>query len=119
MDLPDYPSATAALGGLLTGHVGQHRCTDGRYYTPMTWETCPVNQSGATLHEVLQSARTVAHRACHDEASVLAVAQAMVGHPDGQTVPLDSLDALQRSWWIDKARASMEAHAALLDPSVP
>lgn len=117
MNLPDYPDAEYALGQLAaTPHDGQHRCTDGIYYRPGA--VCPVTTHCQTITQVLASARTLPHAACHDPATVEAVAQAMCQHPDGSTTPLAELDALQRAWWISRAQFAMEATAAALDPSV-
>lgn len=119
MDLPDYLAARTSLAALMDGHQTQHRCTNGAYYGPSQAADCPVRSHAATILETLLTAETIAHTTCHTPAAVLAVAQAMVLDVDtGAVIPMTTLDAFQAGWWITKARLAMEAHAALLDPSV-
>jgi hypothetical protein len=118
MNLPDYPAAREALAALLVGHQTQHRCTDGTYYSTTAAAACPTRTAVATILDTLLTAETAPHVAAHDDTAVYTVAAAMVRHPDGEAVVLAYLDPPQRSWWIEKARQAMEAHAALLDASV-
>lgn len=112
MDLPDYPAATSAIGALLKGHVGQHRCTDSRYYGPNAWTTCPVNTAGATIHGVIAATRALPHVACHDTEHVDLVLLGMTG-----LVAAD-LETEDRDAWRTSVRNALEANAALLDPAV-
>ena len=115
MDLPDYTAATDALDLLGTDHHGQHRCTDGGYYTPSTWVDCPINTALATVSAVLVQTRELPHTAAHDDATMYAVAEAMSGI-ELRAVPCE-VDTEIRLGWLTMARLGGEALAAELDPA--
>lgn len=109
MYLPDYTTADTALTALAEPHGAQHRCTDGRYYTPRETALCPVNVRLGVLRTTLDHARSVAHRACHDTAHITAVAEGMTG------LTMSELESEDREGWMLATRHALETHAALLD----
>lgn len=110
MDLPDYAAATAAAEHLTTDHRGQHRCTDGRYYTPSDWGDCPTSVAVTTLLTTLTDTRDLAHNACHDTEHVDLVLYGMTG-----LVAADLTDD-DRQAWRTTVRMALETNAELLDP---
>jgi hypothetical protein len=112
MDLPDYPAATDAADHLLTGHTGQHRCTNGHYYGPREATNCPTQTAVATLTGTLEEARVLPHVAVHDTEHIDLVMLGMTGLVAGD------LEADDRDAWRTSVRNALETHAALLDPAV-
>lgn len=112
MDLPDYTQAAAFLGVICQGHNGQHRCTDGAYYSPSNAPSCPVNGQADAVLAVLDAAQQINHVACHDTEHVDLVMLGMTGLVAGD------LEAEDRDAWRTSVRNALETHAALLDPSV-
>jgi hypothetical protein len=110
--LPDYLAAREALAALVVGHQAQHRCTDGIYYSTPQSGNCPTRQHAATILETLLTAQTVAHTAVHDTEHVDLVLLGMTG-----LVAAD-LTAEDRDAWRLTTRNALEAHVALLDPTV-
>jgi hypothetical protein len=112
MDLPDLDKAAHAAEALTVGHRGQHRCTDSIYYGPRDAGDCPVSAAVQVLADTIDQVRALPHTAVHDAEHVDLVALGMTGLVMADLAPED------RDGWRLTVRNALEAHAALLDPSV-